>query len=120
MPPEAAASATASAATAGVTPPVNPTPTPDDDPVRQRLLAEVAALPGLPGVYRYFDAQGGVLYVGKARSLKKRVASYFQKDHGGSRTSVMVSRIARMETTVVSSRVMRLIMWPMRVPAWSF
>jgi excinuclease ABC subunit C len=63
----------------------------------------IAGLPHVPGVYRMLNANGDVLYVGKARDLKKRVASYFQKSEHGPRTQVMLSQVAAVEVTVTGS-----------------
>jgi excinuclease ABC subunit C len=65
------------------------------------LQVQVGSLPQNPGVYQYYDADGKILYVGKAKNLKKRVASYFTKTHDSGKTRVLVKRIHSIKHIVV-------------------
>jgi excinuclease ABC subunit C len=69
------------------------------DLLKQRLRT----LPEKPGVYKYFDENGVIIYVGKARNLKKRVNSYFTKQHDNRKTEVLVRKIAHIDFTVVEN-----------------
>jgi excinuclease ABC subunit C len=67
------------------------------------LELQIQTLPDSPGVYQYYDKEGKILYVGKAKNLKKRVSSYFNKIHDTAKTNVLVKKIVVIKHIVVSS-----------------
>ncbi len=70
--------------------------------IPETVKQKLAALPNKPGVYRYFDQKGELIYVGKAKNLKRRVSSYFNKEQTG-KTRVLVSKIVDLEYSIVDS-----------------
>ena len=74
------------------------------------VLIQFKILPNDPGVYQFFDKSDNIIYVGKAKNLKKRVASYFTKVLGNHKTRVLVKKIYRMEHIVVPTEVDSLLL----------
>ncbi|TXG36927.1 excinuclease ABC subunit UvrC [Seonamhaeicola maritimus] len=74
------------------------------------LDIQLKTLPNAPGVYQYFDAEGTIIYVGKAKNLKKRVSSYFTKTHDYGKTRVLVKKIANIKHIVVETETDALLL----------
>ena len=67
-------------------------------------------MPETPGVYQYFNKEGVIIYVGKAKNLKRRVSSYFTKDHDSVKTKVLVKNIYDLKYIVVNSETDALLL----------
>lgn len=71
--------------------------------ITEALKQKLEVLPNNPGVYQYYNAEGNLLYIGKAKSLRKRVSSYFNKVHDNHKTNVLVKQIADIKYIVVET-----------------
>lgn len=76
----------------------------------ESLQIQIITLPETPGVYQYFDENGLLLYVGKAKNLKKRVSSYFTKEHDNARLRILVKKIVEIKTIKVNSELDALLL----------
>jgi excinuclease ABC subunit C len=74
------------------------------------LKAIIQNLPNNPGVYQYYNTEGEILYVGKAKNLKKRVTSYFTKNHENGKTAILVRQIADIKIIVVETEIEALLL----------
>ncbi len=78
--------------------------------ITEHLQNLLKTLPEKPGIYQHIDAQGKILYIGKAKNLKKRVSSYFTQNHLSSRTRVMVRKVVDIKTIVTATELDALLL----------
>ena len=71
--------------------------------VENYLRGIASNLPDSPGIYQYLNAEGTIIYVGKAKNLKRRVSSYFNREHPNGKTRILVSKIADIRYIVVKT-----------------
>ena len=74
------------------------------------IETRIKSLPEFPGVYQYIDVRGKIIYVGKAKNLKKRVSSYFTKNHENTKTAILVKQIQDIRFIVVETELDALIL----------
>ena len=82
------------------------------------IKSQVEALPSNPGIYKFFNSEGVIIYIGKAKNLKKRVSSYFTKNHENNKTRVLVKKIFRIEHMVVASESDALLLENNLIKQW--
>ena len=85
----------------------------------QHLKAIVGSLPELPGCYQYLDESGTIIYVGKAKNLKRRVSSYFNREHDNFKTSVLVTKIHDIKYIVVNTEEDALLLENNLIKQWN-
>ena len=73
----------------------------------EHIKSILAVIPEKPGCYQYFDSNGTIIYVGKAKNLKRRVSSYFNKEHDSNKTKVLVKQIRDIKYIVVDGELRR-------------
>lgn len=91
----------------------------DKDKVRSYLMGIVSNLPDCPGCYQYLDENGTIIYVGKAKNLKRRVYSYFSKEHDSRKTAILVSKIRDIKYVVVNTEEDALLLENNLIKQWS-
>jgi excinuclease ABC subunit C len=74
------------------------------------LQLKIKNLPNKPGIYQYYNAEGNIIYIGKAKNLKKRVTSYFTKNHDNTKTTVLVKQVVDINTIIVNSEFEALLL----------